>query len=196
MIICMFRIDDELKSNTICITNRHLCEGDFLVRIESIAKSGVKAIILREKDMQDEEYEALARQVIDICRDNNTLCILHSFVQVANRLKHNSIHLPMPAFRSLSIDSRKGFEIIGASCHSVKEAVEAEGLGCTYITASHVFETDCKSGLKPRGLDFVTDVSNAVHIPVYGLGGITETNAKLVLKSGATGIGIMSGFMK
>lgn len=192
----MFRIDDEIKSKTICITNRHLVEGDFPVRIESIAKSGVRAIILREKDMQEAEYEALARQVIDICRDNNTLCILHSFVQVAHRLKHNAIHLPMPALRSLSIEDIRGFEIIGASCHSVKEAVMAEGLGCTYITASHVFETDCKSGLEPRGLDFVTDVANAVHIPVYGLGGITEDNAKHVLKAGAAGICIMSGFMR
>ncbi len=34
----------------LCVTNRKLCRGDFLARIERIAACGVAGIVLREKD--------------------------------------------------------------------------------------------------------------------------------------------------
>ncbi|MFR9001159.1 MAG: thiamine phosphate synthase [Anaerobutyricum soehngenii] len=46
------------------------------------------------------------------------------------------------------------FQIIGASCHSLEEAKEAQNLGCTYITAGHIFLTDCKKGLPREGTSF------------------------------------------
>ena len=39
-------------------------------------------------------------------------------------------------------------------------------------TAGHIFATDCKKGLPPRGLDFLKNVCDAVEIPVYAIGGI------------------------
>ena len=48
----------------------------------------------------------------------------------------------------------KHFNIIGASTHSLEDAKIAEKLGATYITASHIFATDCKKGLEPRGWIF------------------------------------------
>ena len=45
----------------IAVTNRHLCEGDFLERIRQIAQGDeYNAILLREKDLSHEEYEELA----------------------------------------------------------------------------------------------------------------------------------------
>ena len=40
-----------------CITNRHLCRGDFLEQVKRIANAKPDGIILREKDLQKEEYE-------------------------------------------------------------------------------------------------------------------------------------------
>lgn len=40
------------------------------------------------------------------------------------------------------------------------------------MTAGHIFATDCKKGLPPRGLDFLKNVCDAVGIPVYAIGGI------------------------
>ena len=50
-----------LYSGMIVVTNRKLCKEDFLVRIEKIAALQPQAIILREKDLKEEEYERLAR---------------------------------------------------------------------------------------------------------------------------------------
>ena len=74
--------------------------------------------------------------------------------------------------------------------------MEAERLGAAYVTAGHIFTTDCKKGLPPRGLEFLTDVVNAVKIPVYGIGGIDEENITKIMECGAAGGCMMSGFMK
>ena len=57
------------------------------------------------------------------------------------------------------------FKVIGTSVHSVEDAIKAEQLGATYMTAGHIFATDCKKGLPPRGLDFLKNVCDAVGIP-------------------------------
>lgn len=36
------------------------------------------------------------------------------------------------------------FKVIGTSVHSVEDAIKAEQLGATYMTAGHIFATDCK----------------------------------------------------
>lgn len=187
MIICM--------SDVFCITNRTLCEEDFLVRIDKIAKEHPGGIILREKDLSEKEYLSLAKQVLAICQKYNTPCVLHSFTGVARELNCEAIHLPLPVLRMLSDMEKRLFTTIGVSCHFVEEAKEAERMGCTYIIAGHIFETDCKKGLAGRGLAFLHEVCESVTIPVYAIGGINAQNVAEVRKMGAAGVCVMSGMM-
>ena len=182
-------------SDILCITNRKLCREDFLTRIERIAACHPAGIILREKDMKPEDYKELAAAVMEICEHYGVKCILHSFPDVAISLHADAIHLPLHLLRELSQEHKAHFRVLGASCHSVEDALEAQALGCTYITAGHVFETDCKKGLPGRGLDFLRNVCAAVEIPVYGIGGIDADNIALVRNAGASGACLMSSLM-
>ncbi len=172
-----------------------MCREDFLSRIEKLAALQPSGIILREKDLEEKEYEALAAKALDICRRYDTTCIFHTFADTAIRLGVKSIHLPLPVLRKLEKEKKDFFTSLGASCHSVKEAEEAEGLGCTYLTAGHVFETDCKKGLPGRGIEFLEKVVEAVSVPVYAIGGIDGSRIKLIEKTGAAGVCVMSGAM-
>ena len=187
MIMCM--------SNVLVITNRKLCKEDFFGRIEALAATGPGGIILREKDLPEAEYLKLARQTAEICDRYQTPCVLHSFPEIALELGVKRLHLPLPILRNLSPDERAYFTVLGASCHSAEDAREAEALGCTYITAGHVFDTDCKKGLPGRGLEFLKQVCESVKIPVYAIGGIAPENYKAVMAAGATGVCVMSGAM-
>lgn len=182
-------------SDILCVTNRKLCREDFLTRIKRIAACHPAGIILREKDMKPEEYKELAAAVMEICEQHGVKCILHSFTDVAISLQADAIHLPLHLLRELSQEQKAHFNILGASCHSVEDALEAQVLGCTYITAGHVFETDCKKGLPGRGLKFLRNVYAAVNIPVYGIGGIDADNIALVRDAGASGACLMSSLM-
>lgn len=183
-------------SDLICITNRKLCSNNFSDQIEMIASAHPKAIVLREKDLSEKEYEQLARQVMQICQKHGTRCILHSFSNVAIALGAEAVHMPLPLLQKMTPQEKSHFQIIGASCHSLEEAKEAQNLGCTYITAGHIFLTDCKKGLPGRGLPFLEEICKAVRIPVYAIGGISSQNIESVRKTGAAGACIMSGFMR
>ena len=161
-----------------------------------IASAHPKAIVLREKDLSEKEYEQLARQVMQICQKHGTQCILHSFSNVAIALGAVAVHMPLPLLQKMTPQEKSHFQIIGASCHSLEEAKEAQDLGCTYITAGHIFLTDCKKGLPGRGLSFLEEICKAVRIPVYAIGGISSQNIESVRKTGAAGACIMSGFMQ
>ncbi|MBR1824783.1 MAG: thiamine phosphate synthase [Ruminococcus sp.] len=179
----------------ICVTNRKLCREDFLTRMEKVTAMHPKAVILREKDLSEAEYTELAKQVTEICKKNGVPCILHTFINAAVELGCDSIHLPLPLLRETSAEDKGKFRIIGCSCHSPEEAREAVKLGATYITAGHVFATDCKKGLPPRGLDFLREVCKAVEVPVYAIGGISREKMPQVREAGAAGGCIMSGLM-
>lgn len=183
-------------SDLICITNRKLCSNNFSDQIEMIASAHPKAIVLREKDLSEKEYEQLARQVMQICQKHRTQCILHSFSNIATALGATAVHMPLPLLQKMTPQEKSHFQIIGASCHSLEEAKEAQDLGCTYITAGHIFLTDCKKGLPGRGLPFLEEICKAVRIPVYAIGGISSQNIESVRKTGAAGACIMSGFMR
>lgn len=186
-----------INDKVICVTNRHLSEKSLARQVEIVCKFHPKAIILREKDLPEDEYIILANEVLDICTKNGVECILHFYPNVAKKLKCNAIHLPLFKLRE-NQKCLSGFKIIGTSVHSVEEAIEAQNLGATYISAGHIFATDCKKGVPPRGLEFLKEVCQAVNIPVYAIGGIklSDEQIKLITDCGAAGGCIMSGMMK
>jgi thiamine-phosphate pyrophosphorylase len=164
--------------------------------MERIIQTKPAAVILREKDMTEDDYGALADKVLELCHAHGVLCILHSFAEVAMQRGADAIHLPLPMLRQMSDERKACFSKLGTSCHSVEDAIEAEALGCTYLIAGHIFDTDCKKGLPGRGLEFLREVCSHVSIPVYAIGGISRDNYASVRQTGASGACIMSGLMR
>lgn len=180
--------------NVIAVTNRKLCKRPFLEVIEDLAKKDLKTIVLREKDLSPEKYEDLAKQCLKICEKYGASLTLHNFISVARKLGVKRIHLPYPMFLKEAGDL-SDFESVSTSIHKPEEAEQAQKAGADFVFAGHIFATDCKKGLKPRGLEFLKKTVEAVDIPVYGIGGIKEENFEEILKTGAYGGCIMSGFM-
>ncbi|APC38924.1 thiamine phosphate synthase [Clostridium estertheticum] len=185
----------------LAITNRHLCNNDFLQQIQSICSLNEKntmiksvSIVLREKDLSENDYKNLATKVLEICKENNTECILHTYYKVARELNCKKIHLPLHVLKSKP-DICNEFNEVGVSIHSVNEALEAVNLGATYIIAGHIFATNCKKDVPPRGLNFLSSVCSSINIPVYAIGGILPANAQKAINAGADGVCIMSGLM-
>ena len=54
-------------SEIICVTNRSLFKTDFLSRLEEISHLDNVKIILREKELDEKSYTALAYKVIELC---------------------------------------------------------------------------------------------------------------------------------
>lgn len=155
----------------------------------------LRAVLLREKDLPEGEYYQILCKVKTLCNEAGVTPVAHTYVRSALRAGVDAIHLPMPVLRTTPQDQLTQFSTVGASVHSVEEALEAVELGATVLTASHIFPTDCKKDLPPRGLDFLSEVCGAVSVPVYALGGISFENASSCEAAGAAGVCMMSGLM-
>ena len=83
----------------IYVTNRKLCKHDFLQQIEQLAKGKPHAIMLREKDLPLDEYEALARKIHSICQKYDVPVIINQNLSVAEKLKIGIVQLSMPNLR-------------------------------------------------------------------------------------------------
>lgn len=184
----------------VAVSNRHLCSRTLSEQIAHICNHHPKAVILREKDLTEKEYQILASEILEICNTYHVPCILHTYLETAKKLECSSIHLPLhllKTYKRTMPETLKSFSVIGTSIHSVEEAIEAQKLGATYLTAGHIYATDCKKGLPPRGTKFLRQVCQNVSIPVYAIGGIKLDQKQLseVIECGAKGACIMSGMM-
>ena len=186
--------------HTIAITNRALVEGDFLEQMQKVIHLHPHAVILREKDLPDDAYEALAEKILGLCEAEGVRCFLHSRIAVARNLGCRRIHLSVPVLEAMSEAERIGlkhdFAEISVSCHSLEDVDIAVKNGATQIILGTIFETECKKGLKGKGTGFVEAICKSCPLPVYAIGGISLERLPQVRKAGAAGGCMMSGFMK
>ena len=125
---------------------------------------------------------------------------VHNFADFALNAGVRNLWLPLGVLRSFSAAHgaeflRANFKKLVASCHSEAEAREALELGANAICLSHIFATDCKAGLAPRGLNLIRAVREFFAGEIYALGGITPRNFASVLRAGADRIAVMSSVM-
>ncbi len=179
----------------IAVTDRTLCSGGFEEQIKKVVRLRPRALILRERDLSDEEYEALAERVQEICRLEGVPFYVHARVETARKIKCKNLHLPFPVLRSLG-ECPRDFESVSVSCHSMEDMREAVSAGADRIILGTIFETQCKKGLRGKGLSFVKEICDACPVPVYAIGGIKESNIGDVMAAGASGGCMMSGFMR
>ena len=170
-----------------------------LYQLEKLCNKDVRAIILREKDLPEEEYERLSIRVNELCKYYGKTLYIHFYTEVAKKL---GCAVQLPLERAISYAATKvktknnGSDVIfGVSIHSVEDAKKAYEIGASFLVYGNVYETDCKKGLPGRGIESLAKVCESVPIPVYAIGGVDENNLSKVMGAGAKGGCMMSGAM-
>lgn len=162
------------------------------MRIEAAASAKPSGILLREKDLSDAAYAALAAQCRTICATQGVPLIVNRILSTPN--PSDWLQLPFPIFQQHRRETLPG-KCIGVSVHALEEACTAQKLGADFLIAGHIFSTACKKGLPPRGLSFLQEICTACSIPVLGIGGVSAERIPAVLQTGAAGACIMSEWM-
>ena len=124
------------------ITNHELASTNYWDQLEQIAASDVDFIVLREKNLSEEEYTDYAKRALRLCSIHQKTCILQHFGKAAIRLHIPRFQCSLPYLETHS-SLLYYMTTLGVSVHTVEEAVKAEQLGATYLMASHVFPTAC-----------------------------------------------------
>ena len=177
----------------IAVTARNLCPRPLWEQVPRIRQAGISRLILREKDLTLDAYTALAEKILRSCEDCGMTLVIHNYPEAARKLGVNDLHMPLPL---LTADLCREFDTAGTSVHSKEQLRQSELLGADYVTAGHIFATDCKKGVPPRGTAFLSDICRLTALPVYAIGGISAQNLPQIAESGAAGACIMSGAMR
>ena len=185
----------------IAVTDSASCPRPLPKQIERLAKLTElrpQSVILRAKSLDKAAYRTLALQAQQSCKVTGIPLILHSDWQLAHDLGISKLHLPLALLRQMPACKRTHFTWLSTSVHSVEEAIEAQALSATVLIAGHIYTTQCKAGLAPRGLGFLQSVCSAVSLPVYSIGGISFDAAQHaeLQANGARGACVMSAYMR
>lgn len=175
------------------ITDRKLCQKPFLKVIESACKSGIKALQLREKDLNTKELLELALKLRKITSKYNTRLFINDRIDIAKIVNADGLHIPengMPIKVARRLLPRK---LIGASCHSLDNALRLEKEKADFIVFGSIFKQ--KGNYKAQGIESLRIICERVRIPVFAVGGINFENAGLCINTGAFGVAVISEIM-
>lgn len=184
--------------NLYVITNRHLCKPKSLrTVITEVLDIGVKAIQLREKELDDVGLYQLADPIAALCGLYNARLFINTNIKVAVDVGAAGVHLPD---NDVSIEEAKGMSsvnlLFGCSIHDVDSAKKREKEGADFITYSPIYPTSKKLGLgQVVGVENLKKLVDQVALPVFALGGITSLNVGDCMQVGASGVAVMSGIM-
>lgn len=184
----------------IAITDRRQMTPSVSAAATAALDGGIRALLLREKDLPDKQLQALATKLRQITWRYGAQLILHGSPQTARDCNADGLHLSQQQLSSLP-QMRHGLGAaswLGASCHTWEQAQQAQAAGADYILYSPIFPSLSKPGYKPSGsqedsLRQLQDICSRLTLPVFALGGITPQNAPPLLACGAHGIAVMGG---
>lgn len=178
--------------NLYAITDRHRCAPTPLFDVISeLLDAGVRAVQLREKDLDARALSQLAKPIAERCRRYDAALFINGNVKVALDVGATGVHLPASATARANETLQ-----IGCSIHNFDEAKKREAEGADFITYSPVYLTASKPGYGPAvGVENLARLAKRVKIPVFALGGITPERVAACMEAGAAGIAVMSGIM-
>lgn len=176
----------------IFITDTSRTEEETERLTEAVIRGGVNWIHLRDKNASAAKLYRTALLLRRVTAREGALFSVNDRIDVALAAGADGVHLggeslPPDVVRKLLPPGR----LVGVSVHSVTEAEAAEKGGADYVFFGHVFATSSKPGLPPRGIETLKEVVDAVHIPVFAIGGIKAENVFLTLQAGAKGVAVI-----
>jgi thiamine-phosphate pyrophosphorylase len=169
-----------------------------LPQIAAAARAGVNVIQIREKDLPARDLVGLTRDALEAALETGTRIIVNDRLDVALGTGASGVHLGRESLplREARRIAPSGF-LIGASCHSLEEALEAETEGADYILLGPIYSTPSKVRFgPPLGLEKLRQAAGCVRIPVLALGGLTVERARECRAAGAAGIAAIRLFQE
>ncbi|QSG02551.1 thiamine phosphate synthase [Natranaeroarchaeum sulfidigenes] len=183
--------------DTYLVTQEDLSAGRSTTEIVDAAiAGGIDIVQVREKHRSAAEQLAIARELRKPTADAGVALVVNDRVDVAVAAAADGVHLgdndlPVAAAR----DQLGEDAIIGRSVSTVAAAVTAEENGADYLGVGAIYATSSKdvdADEQAIGLDTLTEIAEAVDIPIVGIGGITPDRAADVVEAGADGVAVIS----
>ena len=180
------------------VTCERLSEGrSNLEVLEAVIQGGSKIIQLREKEYPKRDLYNLALKFREITTRGRVLLIINDHVDIALAVDADGVHLgqedlPLQVARKLAPEL-----LIGASTHSLQQALQAEKDGADYVNIGPIFPTKTKDGVgRSLGPKAISEMSPKIKVPFTVMGGINAENIDQVLAEGARRVAMVTAITR
>lgn len=147
------------------------------------------AVILRDYNLP--RRAGLAAQLKSVCAGRGVKLIIGADTDLAMRLGADGVHLPHWFSPNKPIPKNM---IVTASCHDEEDLARAKRAGADLALLSPAFATGSHPGGSWLGMARFNSLAAASPLPVLALGGVDETNARLLAGPNVAGIAAISAF--
>ena len=175
------------------VTDRRQTAGRPLSDVVHAAlDSGVRAVQLREKDLEGGELYRLASRLRDLTARYAARLLINDRLDVALAVGADGAHLGQT---SLPVSTARQLlgpdKLIGISTHSPNEIAAAQG--ADFVVFGPVYFTPSKAGYgQPQGLARLRQAVRHSPAPVFAIGGIHADRIAAVRSAGAHGVALIS----
>jgi thiamine-phosphate pyrophosphorylase len=177
------------------VTDRHQAEGRDLVEVvECAVQGGVRAIQLREKDLDTVTQYRLAERLLPTVREAGAALLINDRVDLALGVGAAGVHLTRKSLPPREARALLGpGRLLGISCHSLADVREAAEGGVDFLVLGPVYATPSKAPYGPPiGLTAVREARALTSLPIIAIGGIKAAQVPEVVAAGADGIAVIS----
>ena len=184
---------DQLGFRLYLITDRAASPRPPVEIVEECLGAGLRAVQLREKDLEVRALLAQATPLREVTRHHTARLLINDRADVAlavgaDGVQRTHASLPVAALREIT---PPGF-LIGASAHSAAEAREAGAQGADFVVFGPVYDTPSKRRYgPPQGLAALEAAVAASTRPLLAVGGITPERVGEVRAAGAAGVAVI-----
>lgn len=172
------------------ITDRSWLNGETLAdEVEKALRGGATIVQLREKGL---DHDTLLKEAIEIgalCRRYSVPFIINDDVEIALQCGADGVHVGQEDMAAAEARRLLGPDkIVGVTCKTVEQAIEAERQGADYLGSGAMFPSLAKPGATGISFDTLRAICAAVETPVVAIGGITHDNVDKLRDTGIAGV--------
>lgn len=176
------------------VTSEKLSAGRTNLEIlRAIIEGGARIVQLRDKECSTRALLQMAERFRVETARAGVLLIINDRIDVALAVEADGVHLgqddlPIAAARRIAPEL-----IVGASTHSLEEALRAEREGADYVNIGPIFATQTKEGVSSfLGPKAIGEIAPSLSVPFTVMGGIKPSNLDRVLEQGARRIALVT----
>ncbi len=176
-------------------------ESLLLINLQKILTRGIKLIQLRLKTLPPETIEKFIEQAYPLCKQQRALLLINSAVRNAKDFAVDGIHLT--SRHLMAITRRPAFprgtselaHWVAASCHNLQELQHAQIIGVDFVVLAPVLATKTHPETEPLGWEQFARLVSQVNLPVYALGGLSESSLDMACQAGGQGVAAIRAFL-
>jgi 8-oxo-dGTP diphosphatase len=137
-----------------------------------------------------------------LCKQQEALLLMNSAVKNAEDYVVDGLHLTSRHLMSLTkrpAFPRRALEQahwVAASCHNLQELRHAQTIGVDFVVLAPVLATKTHPETEPLGWEQFARLVSQINLPVYALGGLSESGLEMARLAGAQGVAAIRTFLK